>query len=88
MFYVGRYVFGLNSDTLNTLAFQILMYSSLLTTLSIRERSYFWSSSPSALLLTTLLLELAAIFAVCSIGYVRVRFGSGGLRLRLVCTCE
>ena len=54
--------FGLstNNSALNTFSFLLLLYFAVFSIISVRERSWFWATTPSALFLATLAAEACA----------------------------
>ena len=54
--------FGLstNNSALNTFSFLLLLYFAVFSIISVRERSWFWATTPSALFLATLATEACA----------------------------
>jgi magnesium-transporting ATPase (P-type) len=54
--------FGLstNNSALNTFSFLLLLYFAVFSIISVRERSWFWATLPSTLLLATLAAEALA----------------------------
>ncbi len=60
LLYIGIHYLGFTSqlERLHTFVFDILLFSSLLTILVVRERSNFWKSIPSRILLVTVIADI------------------------------
>jgi hypothetical protein len=68
MIYFGKLVFDLSPGQMNTLAFQLIMYTSLLTVGSVREHERFYMSMPGTYMTVCLTLETIVICIISSIG--------------------
>ena len=72
---LGWNLFGLGHDTpaAQTFSFQSLLYFALFSILSIRERSHFWHSRPSGVLMAAIALDAAAGVALPFAGFPGLR---------------
>jgi H+-transporting ATPase len=70
LLYIGLDYFHLtaNQQALYTFTFEILFYSAMFLIFNVRERGHFWSSKPSRLLLTAIMLSMIAATLVTTVG--------------------
>ncbi|MDM7999554.1 MAG: plasma-membrane proton-efflux P-type ATPase [Dehalococcoidia bacterium] len=70
LIYVGFYRLGLRDDIsqLYTAVFDFLVFASLFTLLTVRERGRFWDSTPSKTLVLSVLAAVAAVFLISRFG--------------------
>jgi H+-transporting ATPase len=70
LLYVGlRYsVFHSNIPELNTFVFEMLFFSGVFTIFIVREKSHFWNSAPSKILLTTIILDVIFAVVISTVG--------------------
>jgi H+-transporting ATPase len=69
LLYIGLTYLNLsNVAQLNTFVFDMLLFGGLLTIFVVRERSSFWKSKPSKLLLSAILVDIAISSLISVIG--------------------
>jgi H+-transporting ATPase len=70
LLYLGLTIFHLSTadQTLYTFTFEILFYSAMFLIFNVRERGHFWDSMPSKILLTAIVLSIAAATTVTTVG--------------------
>ncbi|MEM0272098.1 MAG: plasma-membrane proton-efflux P-type ATPase [Thermoprotei archaeon] len=75
LFYVGLSLFDLrhNPDALHTYVFSYLVFSGLLNVLIVREREHFWRSTPSRMLLVSVVADVVLIAAISLLGFYNLK---------------
>lgn len=69
LLYIGlNYLTLQNAAQLNTFVFDMLLFGSLLTIFIVRERGNFWSSKPSRLLLSAILVDIVISSIISIVG--------------------
>jgi H+-transporting ATPase len=70
LLYGAFYHFGLRDhiNQLYTVVFDFLVFTSLFTLLTVRERGRFWDSAPSKALALSILAAVAAVFLISTFG--------------------
>jgi H+-transporting ATPase len=70
LLYGAFYQFGLRDhvNQLYTVVFDFLVFTSLFTLLTVRERGRFWDSAPSKALALSILADVAAVFLISTFG--------------------
>ncbi len=68
--FIGVKYFGLLNSVskLHTFAFELLMFSGMLTIFVVREREHFWNSRPSSTLLASIVADIALALAISTFG--------------------
>jgi H+-transporting ATPase len=75
LLFLGFRYFGLIGDdqALYTFSFETLLFLAIFSIFVVRERSHFWSSIPSKILLTALVLDMIAGIVISSIGLLGLK---------------
>jgi H+-transporting ATPase len=70
LLYIGFNLLGIRSDieTVHTFTMEILFFSSLCTVYVVRERSWFWRSIPSRLMLSVALVDSIVVIIISTFG--------------------
>lgn len=85
-YFLGREVFHLTPDALNTLTFIALVYSGQANVYLVRERGHFWHSRPGRAMMIASLADIVVVSLLATLGILMTRIPFVLLLLMIVAT--